>query len=62
MRWTVVWPTRWALEANTPAVTRSESPGRKNPIKSPVSAKMIPMIPAVPKVAMRWLTLTVPRG
>src|SRR5690242_14595408 len=29
----------WPMAANTPAVTRSESPGRKKPMSRPVSAK-----------------------
>jgi hypothetical protein len=31
----------WFALTRTPAVTSSESPGRKNPISNPVSEKMI---------------------
>src|SRR5262245_63808921 len=38
----------WPVPANTPAVTSSESPGRKNPMSSPVSAKMMIVIAVIP--------------
>jgi len=38
-RWT------WPLAARRPAVTRSESPGRKKPMSSPVSAKTTAEMP-----------------
>src|SRR5581483_95565 len=41
-------------DAYTPAITRSESPGRKKPTSRPVSAKMIAIRPSVPNVAIRW--------
>src|SRR6185312_8389578 len=33
----------------TPTLKRSESPGRKKPASNPVSAKMIPAMPATPR-------------
>ena len=40
-------------EAKIPAVKRSESPGKKNPKKSPVSAKTINIIPISPTVLIK---------
>jgi hypothetical protein len=37
-------------EAAKPAIKRSESPGKKRPIKRPVSAKMIARTPINPSV------------
>ena len=36
-------------EAATPAIKRSESPGKAKPINKPVSAKMIAKMPIRPK-------------
>ncbi len=51
---------RWRLsgksagpEARNPAVNRSASPGRKNPIRRPDSANTIAKIPRSPKVSIR---------
>ena len=41
------------LTTNRPAVNSSESPGKKNPASSPVSAKTMAMTPAVPAVRTR---------
>lgn len=38
----------YPCEPSSPADTSSESPGRKNPISSPVSAKMITAMPVYP--------------
>src|SRR5580704_13945809 len=55
--------TRWRPgDANTPADTSRESPGRKNPISRPVSAKIMPITPSSPMLAIRWLGLTAGHG
>src|SRR5664280_2925150 len=41
------------VAAKTPAVNSSESPGRKKPSNSPVSAKMISRMPSSPNVSTR---------
>src|SRR5664279_1136204 len=41
------------VAAKTPAVNSSESPGRKKPSNSPVSAKMISKMPSSPNVSTR---------
>ena len=38
------------MDAASPAVNSSESPGRKNPISRPVSAKMIANSPSAPQL------------
>src|SRR5215470_2831886 len=43
--------------ANTPAVTSSESPGRKNPTKKPVSTKTMAHTSSVPPHSIRPFTL-----
>jgi hypothetical protein len=45
LRWTS--PALW-VDASSPAVTKRESPGRKNPKNSPDSAKMMAKIPQNP--------------
>src|SRR5512143_1195406 len=44
------------VAAKTPAVTRSESPGRKKPTRSPVSAKTIAVIAVSPPTRIRVST------
>jgi len=52
-----MWETKpTAAAAKTPAVTRSESPGRKNPTMRPVSAKTIAVIAFRPPTRTRVST------
>jgi hypothetical protein len=44
------WVCRWPPATRSPVVNRSESPGRKNPIRRPVSANTMIKMPIRPKV------------
>jgi len=47
-------------EAKTPAVKRSESPGKKKPKNKPVSAKTIRMIPIIPTALIITIGSSIP--